>query len=171
MTRLFLEEYYFLNEWNIITNNTKKRICCCSCSKKTNRSYSQLSSTNRISRPEVFCKKDVLGNFAKFIGKHLSQSLFINKVAGLRPATLLKKKLWGKCFPLNFAKFLRTPFFTEHLWWLPLYKNHRLENTANFPTFWSNEKFFFKKSSSSQVSFCLLVLFLQWFLKILEKVR
>ena len=24
------------------------------------------------------------------------------------------------CFPMNFAKFLRTPFFTEHLWWLLL---------------------------------------------------
>ena len=26
--------------------------------------------------PEVFCKKDVLRNFAKFTGKHLCQSLF-----------------------------------------------------------------------------------------------
>ena len=36
------------------------------------------------------------------------------------PATLLKKRLWHRCFPVNFAKFLRTPFFTEHLWWLLL---------------------------------------------------
>ena len=28
------------------------------------------------------------------------------------PATLLKR-IWHKCFPVNFAKFLRTPFFTE----------------------------------------------------------
>ena len=35
-------------------------------------------------------KKKVLRNFAKFIGKHLCQSLFFNIVAGLRPATLLK---------------------------------------------------------------------------------
>ena len=27
-----------------------------------------------------------------------------------RPATLLKKRLWEKCFPVNFAKCLRTPF-------------------------------------------------------------
>ena len=33
-----------------------------------------------------------------------------NKVAGLRPATLLKKKLWHRRFPVNFVKFLRTPF-------------------------------------------------------------
>ena len=30
---------------------------------------------------EVFCKKDVLKNFAKFTAKHLCQSLFFNKVA------------------------------------------------------------------------------------------
>ena len=24
------------------------------------------------------------------------------------------------CFPVNFVKFLRTPFFIEHLWWLLL---------------------------------------------------
>ena len=48
---------------------------------------------------------------------------FFNKVAGLRLATLLKKRLWHKCFLMNFAKFLRTPFVTEHLWWLLLYGN------------------------------------------------
>ena len=62
----------------------------------------------RSSRPEVLCKKGVLRNFAKFIGKHLGQSLFFNKVAGLSPATLLKKRLWHRCF------------LAEHLWWLLL---------------------------------------------------
>ena len=33
----------------------------------------------------------------------------IKHQTGLRPATLLKKRLWHRCFPLNFAKFLRTP--------------------------------------------------------------
>ena len=37
---------------------------------------------DRSSRPEVFCKKRVLRNFAKFKGKNLCQSLFFNKVAG-----------------------------------------------------------------------------------------
>ena len=46
----------------------------------------------RSSRPEVFCKKGVI----KFC---------------LRPATLLKKRLWRRCFPVNFAKFLKTVFF------------------------------------------------------------
>ena len=43
------------------------------------------------------------------------------------PATLLKKRLWHRCFPVNFAKFLRPPFFTEHLWWLLLEKNTKKE--------------------------------------------
>ena len=47
---------------------------------------------------DVFCKKGALRNFAKFTRKHLCQSLFFNKVAGLRPATLLKKKLRHRCF-------------------------------------------------------------------------
>ena len=54
-------------------------------------------------------RKGVLRNFSKFTGKHLCQSLFLIKI-GLRPATLLKKRLWHRCFPVNFVKFLRTPF-------------------------------------------------------------
>ena len=65
---------------------------------------------HRSSRLEVFCKKGVLRNFTKFTGKHLCQSLFFNKVVGLRPATLLKKRLWPRCFPVNFVKFPKTLF-------------------------------------------------------------
>ena len=32
-----------------------------------------------------------------------------------------KKDLWQRSFPVNFAKFLRTTFLTEHLRWLLLY--------------------------------------------------
>ena len=62
--------------------------------------------------------------------QELCQSLFFNKVAGLRPATLLKKRLWHRHFPVNFVKFLRTPFFTEHLRWLLL---KRGSGTSIFP--------------------------------------
>ena len=68
----------------------------------------------RSSCPEVFHKKAVLRNFAKFTGKYLCQRLFFNTVAGqARPATLIKKSLWHRCFPVNFAKFLRTPFLQK----------------------------------------------------------
>ena len=46
--------------------------------------------------------------------------LKISQNTGLKPATLLKKRLWHRCFPVNFVIFLRTPFFIEHLWWLLL---------------------------------------------------
>ena len=64
----------------------------------------------RSSSLEVFCKKGVLRNFTKFTGKRLCQSLIFNKVAGLRPANLVKKRIQHRCSPVNFAKFLRTPF-------------------------------------------------------------
>ena len=62
------------------------------------------------SHQRCFVQKGVLRNFLKFTGKHLCQSLFFNKVAGLRPAALLKKRHWLRSFPVNFAKLLRTSF-------------------------------------------------------------
>ena len=64
----------------------------------------------RSSHRRCSVRKGALRNFAKFTGKHPCQSLFYNKVAGLRPATLSKKRLWHGCFPVNFSKFARTPF-------------------------------------------------------------
>ena len=64
----------------------------------------------------VLLRKVVLRNFTKFTGKHLCQSLLFNKVAGLRPATLLKKWLWHKCYPVSFMKFLRTTF-SQNIFW------------------------------------------------------
>ena len=40
----------------------------------------------------------------------MCQSLFFNKVAGLRTATSLKKRHWHRCFPVHFVKYLKTPF-------------------------------------------------------------
>ena len=68
----------------------------------------------------VILKKVFLKISQKFTGKHMCQSLLFNKVAGPRPATLIKKRLWHRCFPVNFAKFLRTSFSIEHLGWLLL---------------------------------------------------
>ena len=68
--------------------------------------------------PRGVLLKSVLRNFAKFTGKHLRQSFFFNKVAGLKPVALLKKRPWHRSFPVNFAKFLRTPFLVEDLRWL-----------------------------------------------------
>ena len=58
--------------------------------------------------PDLFYDKKCFNS--KFTGKHLCQSLFFNEVVGLRPPTLLKKRLRNRFFAANFAKFLRTPF-------------------------------------------------------------
>ena len=39
----------------------------------------------------------------------------ISEMSHDKPATLLKNRLWHRWFPANFVKFLKTPFFTEHL--------------------------------------------------------
>ena len=53
-------------------------------------------------------KKGALKNLARFAGKHMCWGLFFNKVASLRPTTLLKKRLQHRGFPVNFAKFFGT---------------------------------------------------------------
>ena len=92
----------------------------------------------RSSCSEVFCKKDVLRNFAKFTGKHLSRDSFLKKQPlakvfscefceipkntffyGTPPVAA--SGLYHRSFPVNFAKFLWTPFIIEHLWWLLLF--------------------------------------------------
>ena len=52
-------------------------------------------------------KKVVLKNFATFVGKHLCWSLFLIK---LQACNFIKKRLQHRDFPVNIAKFLRTPF-------------------------------------------------------------
>ena len=55
-----------------------------------------VDSCCRSSRPEVFCKRGVLRNFAKFTGKHLCQSIYFNKEA------------LAQLFSFDFSKFLNT---------------------------------------------------------------
>ena len=42
------------------------------------------------------------------------ESLF-NKVAGLKACIFIKKRLQHRCFPVNIAKFLRTPILKKDL--------------------------------------------------------
>ena len=56
----------------------------------------------------MFCKKGILRNFTKFTWKLLCQSVSFQR---LKSATLLKKRLWHRYFPVNLAKLLRTAFF------------------------------------------------------------
>ena len=78
--------------------------------KTKNLLFKQYMQNDRSSHQRCSMKKGVLRNFTKFTRKRLRQSLFFKKFAGLWPSTLLKKKLWYRCFSVNFVKFPRTPF-------------------------------------------------------------
>ena len=103
---------------------------------------------SRSSHRRYSMKKSVLRNFLKCTGKHLWQSLFFNKVAHLRPATSLKKRLWHRCFPVKFAKLLRTPFLQSTSGWLLLVFSMRSFVT----TFWLPSSRCSEYSSLSSVS-------------------
>ena len=72
------------------------------------------SNTKQKQSPGVLYKTSVLKNFAKFIGKHLCRSLFFNKVADLKPATLLKKETPTQVFSCEFCEIFKNTFPTEH---------------------------------------------------------
>ena len=70
---------------------------------------------------EVFLKKKFSKLFSKLKGKHLCCSLFFDKNTGLRPATLIRKRLQQRCFAVNFVNFSRTPFLQNTSRWLLLF--------------------------------------------------
>ena len=75
----------------------------------------QLFNKDRSSYWRCSVRKVVLRHFANFTEKHLCQSLSFNKVAGLRPATLLKKRLWHSCFLWILRNFYKHLFYTTPL--------------------------------------------------------
>ena len=94
-----------------------------------NHHINQLFNKDRSSYSRCSVKKGVLRHFANFTEKHLCQSLFFNKVAGLgRPqaCNFVKKETLAQVFSVNFAKFLRTPFLQNTSGGLLLQKNQFL---------------------------------------------
>ena len=59
---------------------------------------------------DVFFRKKIPQNSQENTCARVS---FFNKVSGLRPAPFFKKRLWHVCFPVNFAKFWRTPILQK----------------------------------------------------------
>ena len=74
----------------------------------------------RSSRPEIFCEKmNVLQHLQENTCVRFS---FLIKLQAEACRTLLKKRLWRSCSPVNFPNFLRTAVFIEHFWLLLLDK-------------------------------------------------
>ena len=84
-------------------------------------------ATIRSSHQSCSMKKDVLRNFAKSAGKHLCQSLILNKVVGVSPffnclisfqpqaCNFIKKETLAQVFSCEFCEISKNTFFTEHL--------------------------------------------------------
>ena len=66
-----------------------------------------LTCTSKSSRLQIFFRIGALKNFSNFTCKQLPET-----------CNFIKKRLKHRCFLVKFEKFLRTPFFTEHLRWL-----------------------------------------------------
>ena len=93
------------NTWN---SHCVKRVCVQSLSGSYLPAFGL--NTDRSSHLRCSVRKSVLGNFAKFTGKNLCQSLFFNKVA-----TLFKKQTLAQLFSCEFCKSSKKTFFTEQL--------------------------------------------------------
>ena len=96
------------------------------------------SSPRRYSRKKAFLK-----NFAKFTGKDLCHNF-------------VKKRLWHRSFPVNFAKFLRT-LFKEHLrltafvYFQTNFKNSRSIESYNWPAFFLLDRLSFYWIGASSI--------------------
>ena len=79
-----------------------------------------ISDSEKNQSPDVFFKKGVLKNFAKFTGKHQCQSLFFDKLQGLGLQLYFKKKTLDQVFSCECSKISNNTFLIEHRWWLLL---------------------------------------------------
>ena len=70
---------------------------------------SSMPSNTKSSRPDVFCEKVFLRNFAKFTGKHLRQGLFFNNVAGV--CNFIKIETLAQVFSCEYCEISKNIFF------------------------------------------------------------
>ena len=68
---------------------------------------------------------DVLQNrcsykFRIFHRKTPVKESVLDRFGSPQACNFTEKRLYHRCFPVKFVKFLRTAFLTEHLWWLIL---------------------------------------------------
>ena len=111
----------------------------------------------------------LLSSFLQALGPRGDAGVFTNcsnsrfrssrQRCSMRPATLVKKGLWHRCFPVNFAKFLRTLYFMEQLWWLLLIVVPVRTVLWWRVLSWSSEDFFFAKNFR-QLTLRLLMFFM-----------
>ena len=70
----------------------------------------------RSSHRRCSVKKGVLQNFAQNSRENTcARVFFLIKLQSSGLQTFLKKRLWRRCFPVNFAKSLKTTFLQTHM--------------------------------------------------------
>ena len=79
-----------------------------------NKKNQSISKSLRSSHWRCSVRKGVLRNVVKFTEKHLWQSLFFNKFAGL--CNFIKKETLPQVFFCEFCDISKNTFYTEHLW-------------------------------------------------------
>ena len=94
--------------WSLFSINLQALIRWILLDEKLHHGY---FSMKKFYRKNTFLTAEVVARrCSKKEGVLRNHRVFLNK----------KKTFWHMCFPVNFAKFLTTPFFTEHLRWLIL---------------------------------------------------
>ena len=75
-----------------------------------------LNKAKKSSKIEQDYRSSLQRCYIEKVFLEISQNSQENSVSFLSLQLYLKKRLWNSCFPVNFAKVLRTSFLTEHLW-------------------------------------------------------
>ena len=93
--------------WNF--DDTINPMCQCGKKPKTILHYLlcwDFFSTHRLELLDDICSLN------RSPRNYSDKNLLIKK---LKACNVIKKRLQHRCFPVQFAKFLRTPYFTEHI--------------------------------------------------------
>ena len=110
---MFFGGAWIFGRWGVVGWGRKSYLGPAEIISLSSRSFSHLSqiwckceTPFLFFRPQMFFKVGVRKNLANF---------------GMQ---LYLKATPRRCFPVKLAKFLRTSFFKEHLWWLLTYCTH-----------------------------------------------
>ena len=86
--------------------------------KKVFSDFSQNSRENTCTRVSFLIK--LQASACNFVKRDILAQVFFSEFCKIWAWNFIKKRPWHRCFPVNFAKFLGTPFLSEHFRWLRL---------------------------------------------------
>ena len=84
--------------------------------------YAMFQTRKAVIHSQMFFKTGVLKNFLKVSQE---KSCIRDSCRAVKVSKFIQNRLQHRCFPVKLVKFLRTPFPTEHLWWV-LLKSRKL---------------------------------------------